>query len=217
MPGRSKLGLDAMRGRASVADGRASEVPGLSRACCSARNAVPDVSGRDASINGWGSKNPQPASLARAATGSWCAACCWRWRRTHRPSSVSGGAAKVPFRCRYARSSSKRPSQSSESCTAFAAWNCFEARAQARVGLGFGLQGLHGHRRGMSGLPRSRAACSALFGSRLPAAVAFRGALCERPREMALRTRSAGGPVVVSVVLQQGCRAGVRRLGNPAG
>ena len=116
MPGRSKLGRDAMRGRASVADGRASEVPGLSRACCSARRAVPDVSGRDASIRRLGLEESTTGQPARAATGSWCAACCWRWCLIHLPSSVSGGAAKVPFRCRYARSSSKRSSQSSESC-----------------------------------------------------------------------------------------------------
>ena len=148
MPGRSKLGLDEMRGRAS-------DVPGLSRliACCSARKAVPDVSGRDASINGWGSKKPQPASLARAATGSLFIECCWRWCLIHLPSSVSGGARRSPSAAgrrgapRSDRANPRRavPRRRVEALRG--------PRPGAPRGLGFALQGLHGQRRGMLGLP----------------------------------------------------------------
>ena len=146
MPGRSKLGRDAMRGRASVAEGRASGVPGLSRACCSARNAVPDGR-RVTSIGlGLGSRRPPASRAPRRAAVRGVLLALARDPPRAQCRVVPRDPLPLP-EGRPPRSDRANPRRAGR----VRAWKAFEARAQAPQGLGFALQWLHGYRWGMSG------------------------------------------------------------------
>ena len=152
MPGRSKLGRDAMRGRASVADGRASDVPGLSRACCSARNAVPDVSGRDASI-GLGLEESTTGQPRARRDGQLVRGVLLALVFDPSPELSVGRRREGPFPLPEGEEllEATEPIRG-ELYRVLPRGKRFEARAQARGwGLGFALQGLHGYRRGIWG------------------------------------------------------------------